>query len=62
VKYGRRSEYEPQHFHQLVRPTEFLGGLQFQDIKPPLGMFQATKAEKDDTRKLVHTINLISVL
>ncbi len=38
--------------------TFLLGGLQVQDIKPPLGMFQATKAEKDDTRKLIHAINI----
>ncbi|MGB2678050.1 MAG: hypothetical protein WAN12_13285 [Candidatus Acidiferrum sp.] len=38
--------------------TYLLGGLQFQDVKPPLGMFQATKAEKDDTRKLIQSINM----
>ena len=38
--------------------TYLLGGLHFQDVKPPLGMFQATKADKEDTRKLVHSINL----
>jgi hypothetical protein len=37
--------------------TYLLGGLQPEDIKPPLGMFQATRAEKEPTRKLVHTIN-----
>jgi hypothetical protein len=37
--------------------TYLLRGLQPQDVKPPLGMFQATKAEKEDTRRLVHTIN-----
>jgi len=37
--------------------TYLLGGLQPQDVKPPLGMFQAAKAEKEDTRKLVHAIN-----
>jgi hypothetical protein len=38
--------------------TLLLGGLQIQDVKPPLGMFQATKAiEKDDFRRLIHTIN-----
>jgi hypothetical protein len=37
--------------------TYLLGGLQFQDVKFPLGMFQATNADKDDTRKLVRTIN-----
>ncbi len=34
-----------------------LGGLQKQGVKRPLGMFQATTADKDDTRRLVHTIN-----
>jgi hypothetical protein len=37
--------------------TYLLCGLPFQDVKPPLGMFQATKPEKVDTQKLVHTIN-----
>ena len=37
--------------------TYLLGGLHKQDVKPPLGMFQATTADKEDTRKLVHTIN-----
>ncbi len=37
--------------------TYLIGGLRSQDVKPPLGMFQATQAEKDDTRKLVATIN-----
>jgi hypothetical protein len=37
--------------------TYLLDGLEFQDIKPPLGMFQATKAEKADTRKLIYSIN-----
>jgi|HubBroStandDraft_4_1064222.scaffolds.fasta_scaffold158450_1 hypothetical protein len=37
--------------------TYLLGGLQFQDVKSPLGMFQATNPDKDDTRKLVRTIN-----
>jgi len=38
--------------------TFLIGGLEPQDIVPPLGMFQATKAEKQDTLKLVHTINM----
>jgi len=38
--------------------TFLIGGLEPQDIVPPLGMFQATKAEKQDTLKLVHTINV----
>jgi len=37
--------------------TYLLGGLEFQDVKPPLGIFQATKANKQDTHKLVRTIN-----
>jgi hypothetical protein len=37
--------------------TYLLGGLQPQDVTAPLGMFQSTKATKDDTRKLIHTIN-----
>jgi hypothetical protein len=38
--------------------TYLLGGLQFQDIDPPLGMFQATKAEKEETRRLIQAINV----
>jgi hypothetical protein len=34
-----------------------LGGLQLQHLKGPLGMFQCTKSEKEDSRKLIHTIN-----
>jgi TIR domain len=37
--------------------TYLLAGLLPQNIKQPLGMFQWTKAEKEDTRKLVHAIN-----
>jgi hypothetical protein len=37
--------------------TYLLGGLRKQDVKPPLGMFQATTADKEETRKLVGTIN-----
>jgi hypothetical protein len=37
--------------------TYLLGGLQAHEVKAPLGLFQATKAEKDDTRSLVHSIN-----
>lgn len=37
--------------------TYLLGDLQSQDVKPPLSMFQWTKAEKEDTRKLVQTVN-----
>jgi hypothetical protein len=38
--------------------TYLLGGLQVQDIQPPLGMFQATKAEKEETRRLIQAINI----
>jgi hypothetical protein len=37
--------------------TYLLGGLKFQDVKPPLGMFQATNPDKKDTRELMRTIN-----
>jgi|ERR1700733_50536 len=37
--------------------TYLLGGLQFQDVKPPLGMFQATNSDKQDTHALLRTIN-----
>jgi hypothetical protein len=37
--------------------TYLLGGLEPQDVTQPLGLFQATRAEKEDTRKLLHTIN-----
>jgi hypothetical protein len=37
--------------------TYLLGGLRAEDVKPPLGMFQWTKAEKEETRKLVRAIN-----
>jgi hypothetical protein len=37
--------------------TYLLAGLEFQDIASPLGMFQATKADKEDTRRMVRTIN-----
>ena len=38
--------------------TYLLGGLQFQDVKPPLGMFQATRPDKNDTLEMVRTINV----
>lgn len=38
--------------------TYLIGDLAPQDVVPPLGMFQATKAVKEDTLKLVHTINV----
>jgi hypothetical protein len=37
--------------------TFLLGGLQPKDVKGPLSMFQATKADKEDVRKLIRTIN-----
>jgi hypothetical protein len=37
--------------------TYLLGGLQAHEVKPPLGLFQGTKSEKEDTRKLIHTMN-----
>jgi hypothetical protein len=35
----------------------FLFGLEPADVREPLAQFQATKAEKEDTRLLIHTIN-----
>jgi hypothetical protein len=37
--------------------TYFLGGLQLPHVKGPLGIFQRTKPDKDDTLKLVRSIN-----
>jgi hypothetical protein len=37
--------------------TFLIGEIEPQDIEPPLGMFQATKAQKEDTLKLIRTIN-----
>jgi hypothetical protein len=37
--------------------TYLIDGLEPHDIRPPLGMFQATRAVKEDTLKLVQTIN-----
>ena len=37
--------------------TYLAAGLQYHDIEPPLGMFQATKAEKNDTRRMMSAIN-----
>lgn len=37
--------------------TYLVADLEPQDVKPPLGMFQATRANRDDTLKLVLTIN-----
>lgn len=37
----------------------FLFGLEPIDMREPLAQFQATKAEKEDTLKLIHTINRV---
>jgi hypothetical protein len=37
--------------------TFLIGGLQPQDVRPPLGIFQGTRAVRDDTLKLMRTIN-----
>lgn len=37
--------------------TYLLGDLKPQHVKDPLAIFQATTTEKEDTRKLVHSIN-----
>lgn len=37
--------------------TYLLAGLRPQDVRFPLGMFQATRSDREDTRKLVHTVN-----
>jgi TIR domain-containing protein len=37
--------------------TYLLAGLRKQDVKPPLGLFQATEAQRDETIKLVHAVN-----
>ncbi|HEX8921265.1 MAG TPA: toll/interleukin-1 receptor domain-containing protein [Pyrinomonadaceae bacterium] len=42
---------------QTTYVCPFLFGLEPSDIKGPLVQFQATKAEKEDTKKLIHTIN-----
>jgi hypothetical protein len=42
---------------QTTHVCPFLFGIEPADIKGPLVQFQATKAEKDDTKKLIHTIN-----
>jgi hypothetical protein len=38
--------------------TYLLGGLRSQNVRQPLGMFQHTEANKDETKKLVRTINV----
>jgi hypothetical protein len=42
---------------QTTYVCPFLFGVEPADIKGPLGQFQATKAEREDTWKLIHTIN-----
>lgn len=37
--------------------TYLLAGLKPENVKPPLSMFQWTKSEKEDSRKLVQTVN-----
>lgn len=37
--------------------TYLLAGLQPTDVPPPLGDFQATKAEKEDTRQMLQDVN-----
>jgi TIR domain-containing protein len=37
--------------------TYLLAGLESKNLKPPLGLFQWTRADKTDTQKLIHTIN-----
>jgi hypothetical protein len=39
--------------------TYLIGGLQPSDVRPPLGMFQATRATKEDTLSLLRTINSV---
>jgi hypothetical protein len=39
--------------------TYLIGGLKPSDVSPPLGMFQGTMATKDETFKLVQTINRV---
>jgi len=39
------------------RVSPYLFDLDKKDVKPPLGHFQSSKADKDDTRKLLQSIN-----
>ncbi len=39
--------------------TYLLGGLQIQHVRGPFGMFQHTRPDCEETRKLVHTINKV---
>lgn len=45
--------------HDTRLCTYLLGGLMPNQIVPPLGMFQHTHANREDTRKLIHTINKV---
>ncbi|MGC1621088.1 MAG: toll/interleukin-1 receptor domain-containing protein [Candidatus Acidiferrum sp.] len=45
--------------HQTRVWTYLLADLKPQHVKDPLAMFQATTADKEDTRKLIHSINKI---
>jgi hypothetical protein len=44
---------------QQDKVCTYLFGLEFTDIGDPLSQFQATKAEKDQTRELARTINKV---
>src|SRR5258708_24823910 len=39
--------------------TYLLAGLQHKNVEPPLSQFQHTLAEKEDTRKLIQSINMV---
>jgi len=43
--------------HDQSRVCTYLFSLEYQDVKPPLSQFQHSRANKDDTRKLVADIN-----
>ncbi|MFH1268996.1 MAG: TIR domain-containing protein [Planctomycetota bacterium] len=43
---------------EAARVCTFLHGLKPEDVPAPLGLFQATVAEEDDTLKMVRTINM----
>src|SRR5258708_5479435 len=38
--------------------TYLLGGLEPQEVEPPLSQFQHTRADEEDTRKLIQSINI----
>jgi hypothetical protein len=42
---------------ETARVSPYLFDVENAQVKPPLGHFQASKAEKDDTRKLMQSIN-----